>query len=64
MHGRIDLVKVFSATRSRDREHLGERVTAWMAANPTVEVVKTSVIQTSDYAFHCLTFVLFCCTLS
>ena len=57
---RINLVKVFSATKSRDRESLGDRVTAWMAANPTVEVLRTSVTQTSDAGFHCLSFVLFC----
>jgi hypothetical protein len=57
---RINLVKVFSATMSRDREKLGDRVTAWIAHNPTVEVLRTSVTQTSDAGFHCLSFVLFC----
>ena len=59
---RINLVKVFSATKSRDREKLGERMSAWLAANPTVEVVRTSVSQSSDAGFHCLSFVLFCAT--
>jgi hypothetical protein len=58
----INLVKVFSATKSRDRERLGERVTEWIAANPKVEVVRTSVTQTSDHGFHCLTVVLLCAT--
>ena len=57
---RINLVKVFSATKSRDREKLGDRVSAWLAANPTVEVLRTSVSQSSDAGFHCLSFVLFC----
>jgi hypothetical protein len=57
---RINLVKVFSATKSRDRESLGDRVTAWLAANPNVEVLRTSVSQSSDAGFHCLSFVLFC----
>ena len=61
LESRINLVKVFSATKSRDREALGDRVTAWMAANPGVEVLRTSVTQTSDRGFHCLSFVLFCC---
>ena len=56
----INLVKVFSATKSRDREKLGDRVSDWIAANPTVEIVRTSVTQSSDAGFHCLTFVLFC----
>jgi len=57
---RINLVKVFSATKSRDREKLGDRVSDWLAANPTVEVLRTSVSQSSDAGFHCLSFVLFC----
>ncbi len=60
VEARINLVKVFSATKSRDREQLGERVTAWIAANPGVEILRTSVTQTSDSGFHCLSFVLFC----
>jgi hypothetical protein len=64
VEARINLVKVFSATKSRDREQLGERMTAWMAANPGVEVLRTSVTQTSDSGFHCLSFVLFCSTLT
>jgi hypothetical protein len=55
----INLVKVFSATKSRDREKLGDRVSDWLAANPTVQIVRTSVTQSSDAGFHCLTFVLF-----
>jgi hypothetical protein len=60
----INLVKVFSATKSRDREKLGDRVNDWLAANPTVQIVRTSVTQSSDAGFHCLTFVLFCAALS
>jgi hypothetical protein len=60
MSARFSIVKVFSATKSKDREKLGERVTDWLAANPTLEVVRTSVTQTSDHGFHCLTLVLFC----
>ncbi len=57
---RISLVQVFSATKNRDREVLGERVSAWMAANPQLQVVKTVVRLSSDRYFHCLTMVLFC----
>ena len=60
----INLVKVFSATKSKDRERLGDRVNDWIAANPTVQIVRTSVTQSSDAAFHCLTFVLFCAVAS
>jgi hypothetical protein len=55
---KVNLVKVFSATRARDRESLGEVVTAWIARNPDVRVLKTFVMLSSDSAFHCLSIVL------
>lgn len=62
MANRINLVKVFSVTRARERDELGERVTAWIKANPDVEIVRTVVAQTSDDKFHCLSMVLICAT--
>jgi hypothetical protein len=58
MDSRISLVKVFSATKARDRDTLGERVTAWIQANPQVRILSTVVALTSDRAFHCLSMVL------
>ena len=52
-------VKVFSATKAKDREELGETVTRWLQSNPGVEVVDRVVSQSSDNEFHCLTIVLF-----
>jgi hypothetical protein len=60
MDARISLVQVFSATKNREREMLGERVSAWMAANPQLQVVRTVVQLSSDRYFHCLSMVLFC----
>jgi hypothetical protein len=60
MADQITVVKVFSATKARDREVLGERVTAWVQANPTLEVLRAVVSQSSDWQFHCLSIVLFC----
>jgi hypothetical protein len=57
---RINLVKVFAATKMRDRESIGERVTSWIAANPGARIVRTSVTQSSDEEFHCLSIILFC----
>ena len=51
-------VKVFSATKAREREELGESVTRWMRSND-VEIVDRVVTQSSDDEFHCLTIVLF-----
>jgi hypothetical protein len=56
----ISVFKVFSATKARDREDLGERVSAWIEANPQIEVKKTVVSLSSDSSFHCLSFVLIC----
>ena len=55
---KINVVKVFSATRARDREVLGEGVTAWIACNPGVRVLRTFVMLSSDSRFHCLSIVL------
>ncbi|HXU60343.1 MAG TPA: hypothetical protein VN962_01485 [Polyangia bacterium] len=63
MPDRIDLVKVFSATKARDRETLGDRVTDWIRNNPGVQIVRTVISQTSDSEFHCLSFVLLCATI-
>lgn len=51
--------KVFSGTRPSDRDQLGERMTAWLGANPDVEVIATVTVQSSDHAFHCLSLVIF-----
>ena len=51
-------VKVFSATKFKDREALGERLTEWLRVNP-VEIVGKVVSQSSDSEFHCLTITLF-----
>ena len=53
-------VKVFSATKAKEREALGEVMTAWLRRmEGEVEVVDTRVIQSSDQQFHCLTIVVF-----
>ncbi|HSN92845.1 MAG TPA: hypothetical protein VLS93_16560 [Anaeromyxobacteraceae bacterium] len=52
-------VKVFSATKAKDREELGETITRWLRSNPTLEIVDRVVTQSSDNEFHCLTLVFF-----
>ena len=51
-------VKVFSATMADDRAVLGDRITAWLEANP-VRVVDHIVVQSSGDEFHCLSILLF-----
>lgn len=52
-------VKVFSATRAKDREELGEVITRWLRGNPNLTIVDKVVTQSSDREFHCLTITLF-----
>jgi hypothetical protein len=52
-------VKVFSATKAKEREELGESIARWLRANADLEVVDRVVRQSSDSEFHCLTIVLF-----
>lgn len=52
-------VKVFTATKARDRESLGETITDWLRANPGVQVVDKNVTQSSDNEFHCVTITIF-----
>ena len=52
-------VKVFSATMVADREQLGEKVTAWMHANPHIKPTDITITQSSDEAFHCIAITVF-----
>ncbi|MFN0061229.1 MAG: hypothetical protein ACKVPX_01740 [Myxococcaceae bacterium] len=52
-------VKVFSATKAREREELGENVTRWLRNNPDLEIVDKVVRQSSDNEFHCYSLLLF-----
>ncbi len=51
--------KVFSATKAKEREDLGEKVTQWLKDNPGYKLKDTVVRQSSDNEFHCLTIVVF-----
>ena len=52
-------VKVFSATMVADRDQLGEKVTAWIAANKACMVTDIVITQSSDEAFHCIAITVF-----
>jgi hypothetical protein len=52
-------VKVFSATKAKERDELGETITRWLRANADLEIVDRVVRQSSDDEFHCLTIILF-----
>jgi hypothetical protein len=55
------VVKTFSATKSRDRDELGDKVTryvraAWAAGAISIE---KELRQSSDAEYHCISIVLF-----
>jgi hypothetical protein len=52
-------VKVFSATKAREREELGDHVTHWIRNNPSARIIDKIVTQSSDREFHCLTITIF-----
>lgn len=52
-------VKVFSATKAKERDELSDVITRWLRDNPDVEIVDTRTLQSSDNEFHCLTIILF-----
>ena len=55
-----DAVKVFTATRAKERESLGEVMSAWLKQMADkIQVVDTKVLQSSDQQFHCLTIIVF-----
>ena len=51
--------KVFTATKARDRDELGEVLTRWLRDNPRAKVVDKVVTQSSDREFHCLSITIF-----
>lgn len=59
MESKFDGVKVFSATKAREREELGELITKWITDHPQLTLVEQVVTQSSDNEFHCLTITIF-----
>jgi hypothetical protein len=50
---------VFSATMSRERNSLGDDISAWRKENPEFQMVDTVITQSSDSKFHCLAITVF-----
>lgn len=51
-------VKVFSATKAREREEISNRINDWLASSK-IDIVDKVVTQSSDREFHCLTITIF-----
>ena len=42
-----------------ERDQLGTKITDWIDKHPECEIVEIIQTQSSDHAFHCLTFTVF-----
>ncbi|MDD5306397.1 MAG: hypothetical protein PHU25_03670 [Deltaproteobacteria bacterium] len=51
--------KVFTATKAKEREELGENLTEWLRQNPGIRIKDKVVTQSSDNEFHCLSIIVF-----
>jgi hypothetical protein len=51
--------KVFTATKAKDRDELGEVLTRWLRDNPRAKILDKVVTQSSDREFHCLSITIF-----
>jgi len=51
-------VKVFTATKAKEREELGESVSLWLRQNGNPEILDTQLNQSSDNDYHCLSITL------
>jgi hypothetical protein len=52
-------VQVFSTTKIKERVALGEKITEWVKEHPDAKIIRTSVVQSSDAEYHCLSIVIF-----
>lgn len=50
--------EVFSSTMHRDRDAMGQKITAWLESHPDLEIVARDALQSSDSQYHCVTIVL------
>ena len=53
-------VKVFSATKQKERDELGEVITRWIRSQGgTLRIIDKVVTQSSDNEYHCFTITIF-----
>jgi hypothetical protein len=51
--------KVFTATKAKERESLGDVITQWIKEHPEYRVVDREALQSSDNEFHCLSIIVY-----
>ena len=52
-------VKVFSATKARERGQMGVVISHWVKQNSNLDIVDKIITQSSDKEFHCYTMTIF-----
>jgi hypothetical protein len=52
---RLVEVKVFSATKRKDRDHMDELATEWLKNHQSFDRLTAQVTLSSDLEYHCLT---------
>jgi hypothetical protein len=56
----FEAVKVFSATKHKDRDELGEKLTKWLESKKDqITIVDKVITQSSDSEYHCLAITIF-----
>lgn len=56
----FEAVKVFSATKHKERDELGETITRWLdGMKDQIDIVDKVITQSSDSEYHCVTITLF-----
>ena len=52
---RLIEVKVFSATKRKDRDHMDQLATEWLQNHQSFDRLTAQVTLSSDLEYHCLT---------
>ncbi len=52
-------VKVFSATKARERDEMGATISRWVKQHSDLDIVEKVITQSSDREFHCYTMTIF-----
>ena len=56
----FEAVKVFSATKHKERDELGEKITNWITEKgDKITIVDKQITQSSDSEYHCVTITVF-----
>lgn len=57
---RLCEVKVFSATKRKDRDLLDEKATEWLRSHGDFDFISARVTLSSDLEYHCMSITFLC----